>query len=114
MLTPDVPSPPSPSLPSDIVQGIAISNAESLGEQPAILANLALANQIFNQNLQQQMALANQQATNLLLLATVAKCVGMITGAGSSQFDPATLKELLEMLKQLPSVPTPAAPPAKS
>lgn len=76
------------SLPSDIVQAIAISNAKSIGEQPAILANLALAQQIFNQNMQQQIALSQQQAMNQIQMAAVAKCVTMIekTDAGTCQY----------------------------
>jgi hypothetical protein len=65
-------------LPDDIVQAIAISNAKSIGEQPAILANLSLAQQVFNQNMQQQLMLGQQQAMNILRLAAVAKCVSMI------------------------------------
>lgn len=63
-------------LPENIVQAIAISNAKSIGEQPAILANLALAQQIFNQNMQQQLQLAKQQAMNQIAVATAATTVG--------------------------------------
>jgi len=69
-------------LPDDIVQAIAISNAKSIGEQPAILANLALAQQIFNQNMQQQVSISQQQAMNQVQMATAAKCVAMIESAG--------------------------------
>lgn len=69
-------------LPDDIVQAIAISNAKSIGEQPAILANLALAQQIFNQNMQQQISLGQQQAMNQVQMAAAAKCVAMIESAG--------------------------------
>jgi hypothetical protein len=69
-------------LPEDIVQAIAISNAKSIGEQPAILANLALAQQIFNQNMQQQISLSQQQAMNQVQMAATAKCVAMIDSAG--------------------------------
>ncbi|UPG95832.1 FAD-binding monooxygenase [Luteibacter aegosomatissinici] len=69
-------------LPDDIVQAIAISNAKSIGEQPAILANLALAQQIFNQNMQQQISLSQQQAMNQVQMAAAAKCVAMIETAG--------------------------------
>jgi hypothetical protein len=67
------------SLPPQIVESIAIANAKSIGEQPAILANFALANQIFNNNMQQQMMLSQQQAMNLVTMATSAKCVAIIT-----------------------------------
>jgi hypothetical protein len=69
-------------LPDDIVQAIAISNAKSIGEQPAILANLALAQQIFNQNMQQQISLSQQQAMNQVQMAAAAKCVALIESAG--------------------------------
>jgi hypothetical protein len=65
-------------LPPGIAESIAIANAQSIGEQPAILANLALANQIANANLAQQYALANQQALFQVQLAVLAKCVEVI------------------------------------
>lgn len=88
----------SSSLPDSIVQSIAISNAKSIGEQPAILANLALANQILNNNLQQQMLISNQQAMNQITMATMAKCVTLIVG-GDGKGDPNSIKELLDFLK---------------
>jgi hypothetical protein len=69
-------------LPEDVVQAIAISNAKSIGEQPAILANLALAQQIFNQNMQQQISISQQQAMNQVQMAAAAKCVAIIESAG--------------------------------
>jgi len=71
-------------LPDEIVQAIAISNAKSIGEQPAILANLALAQQIFNRNLQQQNAVSYQQALNQIKIAVVGKFVAMIDSLGGS------------------------------
>lgn len=71
-------SPELSSLPPEITEALAIVNALSIGEQPAILANLALANQILNQNLEQQEAIANQQAMNQIQMATVAKAVELI------------------------------------
>ncbi|MEO6278176.1 FAD-binding monooxygenase [Roseateles sp.] len=73
------------SLPADIIQAIAISNAKSIGEQPAVLANLALAQQIFNQNMQQQIALSQQQAMNQVHMATAARAVTLIEHAGQAQ-----------------------------
>lgn len=73
------------SLPNDIVQAIAISNAKSIGEQPAVLANLALAQQIFNQNMQQQIALSQQQAMNQVHMATAARAVTLIEQAGQQR-----------------------------
>lgn len=91
------------SLPSDIVQSIAISNANSVGEQPAILANLALANHIQNANLAQQIALAQQQAMNQVALATTAKCVELIASLNpqdpqSAEHMKNTLKEFFELM----------------
>lgn len=73
------------ALPADVVQAIAISNAKSIGEQPAVLANLALAQQIFNQNMQQQIALSQQQAMNHVHMATAARAVTLIEQAGQLQ-----------------------------
>lgn len=84
------------SLPNEIVQAIAISNAKSIGEQPAILANMALANQILNNNLQQQMMISNQQAMNQIAMATMAKCVTLIVGG---EGDAESVKELLRFLQ---------------
>lgn len=80
----EAPNLASGALPSDIVQAIAISNAKSIGEQPAILANLALSQQIFNQNLQQQNAVSHQQALNQIKLAVVGKFIAMIDSIGWS------------------------------
>lgn len=92
----------SSSLPEEIIQSIAISNAKSIGEQPAILANLALANQILNTNLQQQMFISNQQAMNQIAMATMAKCVTLIVADdGKDPKATAALKELVDMLKTL-------------
>ncbi|MBX3587490.1 MAG: hypothetical protein KF796_12695 [Ramlibacter sp.] len=94
----------SDALPADVVQSIAISNAKSIGEQPAILANMALANQILNNNLQQQMMISQQQAMNQLLMATVAKAVSLILSVDSGPGSPASnaklALELVESMKQ--------------
>ncbi|HEX5708373.1 MAG TPA: RebB family R body protein [Pyrinomonadaceae bacterium] len=71
-------------LPPEIIDAIAVSNAKSIGEQPAILANLALANQIANTNLSQQNAISNQQAMFQLQMATLSKCVEVILGTDAS------------------------------
>lgn len=89
---------PESSLPNEIVQSIAIANAKSIGEQPAILANLALANQILNNNLQQQMLISNQQAMNQITMATMAKCVSLIVGG---EGDPQTLKDMMDLIKNM-------------
>ena len=86
------------NLPDEIVEAIAISNAKAIGEQPAILANLALANQILNNNLQQQLIISQQQAMNQITLATVAKCVSLIT-SGTDAADLAVAKTMIEALE---------------
>lgn len=85
-------------LPEAIVQAIAISNAKSVGEQPAILANLALAQQMFKQNLEQQAAVSRQQALNQVQVAATAKSIAAVDkGAGSSgQATPASLSGAIE------------------
>jgi len=86
------------SLPEEIVQSIAISNAKSIGEQPAILANLALANQILNQNLQHQTQIAQQQAFNQIAMATTAKCVSLITDKNSDVDTAKMMEELKKVM----------------
>jgi hypothetical protein len=56
----------------------ATSNGDAAPSNPDILANLALANQIFNANLAQQNAIQNQQAIFYLQLATVAKSIELV------------------------------------
>lgn len=93
-------------LPEDIVQSIAISNAKSIGEQPAILANLALAQQIFNQNMQQQISLSQQQAMNQVQMAAAAKCVAIIESAGTCKNQAAIdqmVKDIEKLMKDLAS-----------
>ncbi len=88
------------SLPAEIVQAIAISNAKSIGEQPAVLANLALAQQIFNQNMQQQIALSQQQAMNQVQMAAAAKCITMIEQVGGCKHE----AQLDHMLKEIEKI----------
>lgn len=95
------------SLPDEIVQSIAIANAKSIGEQPAILANLALANQILNNNLQQQMLITNQQAMNQIAMATMAKCVTLIVSDDQSPDAAKSVSEILALLKGLQPAATP-------
>lgn len=97
------------ALPEAIVESIAISNAKSIGEQPALLANLALANQVFNTNLQQLTAVSHQQAMNQILLAAVAKCISLIVAIDASPGNIAAIKELIEVIKA--AQPNPSAPP---
>lgn len=86
-------------LPTDIVQAIAISNAKTIDEQPAILANLALAQQIFNQNMQQQIANSHQQAMNQIKIAVIAKYVTLIDSVDSN--DQATLEKVGTNIEKL-------------
>src|SRR5262245_6002676 len=93
----------SGNLPPEIVQSIAIASANSVGIQPAILANIALANQITNLNLAQQNAIANQQAMNQVMLATMAKCVEIIFAIDPKDAQgvdhlKATIKEIFELM----------------
>ncbi|VAW42172.1 hypothetical protein MNBD_CHLOROFLEXI01-3342 [hydrothermal vent metagenome] len=85
-------------LPGEIVEAIAISNAKSIGEQPAILANLALSNQILNNNIQQQILVSQQQAMNQITMATLSKCVALITGPDD---DTKQADELMTMLGKM-------------
>ncbi len=89
-------------LPPDIIEAIAVSNAKSIGEQPAILANLALANQIANTNLSQQNAISNQQAMFQLQMATLSKCVEVILGTDASSTQAMRqMKEFQEFFSQI-------------
>lgn len=102
---PQNPTPSYDNLPKDIVDAIAMSNAMSVGEQPAILANLALADQIFNLNLAQQNALVNQQVIFQIELAALAKCVQVLLA--SDLREPQAVEQLtarmLEMFDQFHS-----------
>ncbi|MCH6257815.1 hypothetical protein MLD52_14755 [Puniceicoccaceae bacterium K14] len=101
----------SSSLPSEIIESIAISNAKSIGEQPAILANLALANQILNNNLQQQISINQQQAMSQLSMAALSKCIAVITSDSSNSADPEAfddMKKLIQMLANNNGGATPA------
>lgn len=88
------------ALPPDVIQAIAISNAKSIGEQPAVLANLALAQQIFNQNMQQQIALSQQQAMNQVQMAAAARCVTLIEKADGCR----NQSQLDKMVKDLEAI----------
>ena len=89
-------------LPQDVVDAIADANAISIGEQPAILANLALANQIFSVNMAQQNAITNQQIIFQIEIAALAKCIQVLLAANVSE--PQAIEQLaarmLEMFDQ--------------
>jgi Killing trait len=92
---------PSETLPAALAESIAIVSATCVGVQPAILANLALAQQIFATNLEQQTAVSQQQALNLVRLAVVTKCVSLILGDTSGKLE--TVKEVVGLLKEVQS-----------
>lgn len=111
----------SSNIPSDLIEAIASSTAVSVGEQPAILANLALANQIANTNLAQQNALSNQQAMFQLQLTIVSKCVELIANispaSATASQQLVAFQKVMEMFSQLtkssitgPSTPQDTAP----
>jgi hypothetical protein len=106
------------ALPDQIVESIAIVNAKCIGEQPAIFSNLALANQVFNTNLQQQMMMSQSQAMGQITMATVARCISLVTAGDSGSASEAhalseALNHLLAAMKPQP-VKTPPAPPEGS
>ena len=115
----------SSNIPSDLIEAIASSTAVSVGEQPAILANLALANQIANTNLAQQNAISNQQAMFQLELTIVSKCVELIANINPTSTNAANqlaaFQKVMEMFSQLskssidgPSPPQGTTPGSKS
>jgi len=93
------------NLPGEVVEAIAESNAAAIGEQPAILANLALANEIFSANLAQQSAIVNQQVIFQIELTALAKCLQVLLAANVSE--PQAIENLtarmLEMFDQFHS-----------
>jgi len=67
---------------SETATVIGITNLKSVGEQPAMLSNLAYSNTIANTNLSQQNAVANQQAMNELAITIVGKTVNKVSDLG--------------------------------
>lgn len=106
----------SSNIPQDLIEAIASSTAISVGEQPAILANLALANQIANTNLAQQNAISNQQAMFHLELTIVSKCVELIANINPSSTNAAqqldAYKQIMQMFLQSGKPTVNAPPPA--
>jgi hypothetical protein len=90
----------------------AISDPKINGEQSAVLANLALANQVFAANLRQQNALAHQQAVNHLRLAVAARCVSLILEARSIDDLPSLLMGGQAVLDKLNDLSADAEPGA--
>ena len=87
----------SSGLPKAADEAIALGAAYAVGEQPSILANLALANTIANANLSQQNAVSNVQAMNSVTLAIVAKAAELIMAPGA-QSDAANLIKLVQTI----------------
>lgn len=96
---------PTGDISNDLIEAIADSTAISVGEQPAILANLALANLIANTNLAQQNAISNQQAMFQLEMTIVSKCVEVIANINPSSAHAANqmqaMQQLIAMVKQM-------------
>ncbi|HEX5708371.1 MAG TPA: hypothetical protein VFX96_13795 [Pyrinomonadaceae bacterium] len=67
-----------PPLPEEVLQAISISNAKSVAEQPAMLANLMFGNSASNSNLSQQNAVSNQQSMNELNVVVTGKAVNLV------------------------------------
>ena len=67
------------SLPRSIVASIALSNVSSVGMQPSILSNLALANLVANTNLAQQNAVSAQQLMMQLQMTVLGNAVNRMT-----------------------------------
>lgn len=93
-----------PSL-SETATVIGITNLKSVGEQPAMLSNLAYSNTITNTNLSQQNAVANQQAMNELGISIVGKTVNAVSNLGPlearSAVDILTNNELAQTIADL-------------
>lgn len=100
------------ALPAALREALAIANAAAIGGQPAVLANLALADQIFNQHLAQQAKLARQQAVNFIRLAVVARSVNLLlTSSPASQEADSQVERALRLLDRLEEIsPAPAQP----
>ena len=103
------------ALPNDIRESLAIANAKSVAEQPAMLSNLAFANLITNNNLSQQNTVSNQQSMNELGITVTAKAINRVSNL-SSEEAVATLKinsgnELAEQIAELKAIMKQWCPP---
>lgn len=90
---------------SETATVIGITNLKSVGEQPAMLSNLAYSNTITNTNLSQQNAVSNQQAMNELGISIVGKTVNTVANLGPlearSAVDVLTNNELAQTIADL-------------
>lgn len=66
----------------ETVTVIGVTNLKSVGEQPAMLSNLAYSNTVSNTNLSHQNAVSNQQAMNELAISVVGKTVNKVSDLG--------------------------------
>ncbi|HEX8175071.1 MAG TPA: hypothetical protein VF543_08130 [Pyrinomonadaceae bacterium] len=89
------------NISNELIDAIANSTAMAVGEQPAILSNLALANQIANTNLAQQNALSNQQAMFQLELTIVSKCVELIANINPTNANAAQQLQMFQQIMQM-------------
>lgn len=84
---------------------INITNLKSVGEQPAMISNLAYGNLVNNTNLSQQNAVSNQQAMNELGISIVGKTVNKVSDLGPlearSAVDILTNNELAQTIADL-------------
>jgi hypothetical protein len=72
-------------LPNDVRQSLAVANVKNLGEQAAILSNLAYANLIDNINLLQENVVSNPQLMNQLTLSVTGQTVNRISNFGTME-----------------------------
>lgn len=93
-----------PSL-GETVTVIGVTNLKSVGEQPAMLSNLAYSNTVQTTNLSHQNAVSNQQAMNELGISIVGKTVNKISNLGPlearSAVDVLTNNELAQTITDL-------------
>lgn len=105
--------PPRPStLPPEIAATLALLNENVLRTQPAVMANLALAGEVLAKQLQQQAAVAHQQALNLVTLAVAARCAHAILDApAGTPVDRAALREFASLLREIQPASAPSSSP---
>lgn len=91
----------------DTATVVGVNNLKCVGEQPAMLSNLAYSNVAQTTNLSHQNAVANQQALNELGIAIVGKTVNKVSNVGPlearSVIDLLTNNELAQAIADLKS-----------
>ena len=85
----------SPEIVKEAAEAVSFTNVKSVGEQAAVLSNLAMAN-----------AVSHQQAMNQLLVATTAKAVQLLVEVTPSEAggDIAGLMQLIKAAQTTPPV----------